>query len=410
MICCNERKKDEHSYGPVSQLIQPRKQRGLGVVSPYATAKQKSRIMLKACSECEKQNGAGHIAVKDIVPQVNEHIYQCPGQPLPQPVRDFFEPKLGASLSRVRIHTCQKAIQLTETVDAEAFTYKNHIFFNKDQYLPDAADGRRLLEHELTHVVQPNGSTNQSIQRQKKETPSACHGTNRIGNLKYPGVLEHIIIQQYYVMTVNPLAELEYFIPGSGTQGGPGYADIADPVSGGIYEIKFYPLAGQAGVEVANYVAMAKIHCDALIPWHPGLNYPDAVLPFTGDQELVSWLAAPGVIAYYTRKRQPQPEKVPVRVPEKEREPVLRKIKQFIQRVVASGEDAYEAAKEFLKNNPDVLRYIKNIAAGVMIVAAIVIIVATIVEDIASLGAGILDDPASFAAAFGLVRAALAMI
>jgi hypothetical protein len=410
LICCNERKKDENTYGPISQLFQLQRRRGLSVVPAYTASKQENRIMLKACSECEKQSGAGHIATKDIVPQVTEHILQCPGQPLPQTLRDFFETKWGTALGPIRIHTCQRAVQLTETVNAEAFTYKNHIFFNRDQYLPETANGRELLEHELTHVVQSSGSTNQKIQRQKKETPSACHGTNRIGNLKYPGVLEHIIIQQYYVMTVNPLAELEYFIPGSGNKGGPGYADIADPVSGGIYEIKFYPLAEQAGVEAAKYVAMAQIHCDSLIPWHPGLNYPDAVLPFTGDREIVSWLAAPGVILYDVRKKKPQPKRVPVWVPEAEREPVLRKMERFIRRVVASGENAYESAKQFLENNPDVVRYISNIVGGALIVAAIAIIVATILEDIGSLGAGILDDPASFAAAFGLVRAALTLI
>jgi hypothetical protein len=78
--------------------------------------------------------------------------------------------------------------------------------------------------------------------------------------------------------------------------------------------------------------------------------------------------------------------------------------------VVASGEEAYEAAEKFLENNSDVVKYIKNIVAGVIIVAAVAIIVATIIEDIASLGAGVLDDPASFAAAFGLVRAALTML
>jgi hypothetical protein len=413
MLCCKGRKKDDYSYGPVSQLLcQTQKRRGLSVAPPDAASKQTSRIMTKECSECEKKNGSGHAAPKDIVRQVNEHLAQCPGEQLPQTVRNFYQKKFGITFEQVRIHTCQKAIQLNETINAEAFTYKNHIFFNKDKYDPDNTEGKELLEHELTHVVQQNGATNQGVQRQRKETPSACHGTNRIGNLKYRGVLEHLIIQQYYLMAVNPLAELEYFIPESSLGGGPGYADIADPISGGIYEIKFYPFAQQAGFEVAKYVAMAQKHCDALVPWHPGVNYPGAVLPFAGGREIVSWLAAPGVIAYYTRKkiRQKEPEKVPVPIPKKEREPVLRKVEQFIRRVVASGEDAYEAAKEFLKNNPDVLRYIKNIAAGVMIVAAVAIIVVTIIEDIASLGAGVLDDPASFAAAFGLVRAALAMI
>jgi hypothetical protein len=139
MLCCNERQKDDHVYGPVSQLsLQPQKRRGLSVVPPYAAAKQTSQIMVKECSECEKKNGTGHAAPKDIVRQVNEHIAHCPGQPLPQTVRDFFEKKFGIAFDQVRIHTCQKAVQLNETINSEAFTYQNHIFFNKDQYTPDS--------------------------------------------------------------------------------------------------------------------------------------------------------------------------------------------------------------------------------------------------------------------------------
>ncbi|MFL5899997.1 MAG: hypothetical protein ACJ75S_02185 [Solirubrobacterales bacterium] len=56
-----------------------------------------------------------------------------------------------------------------------------------------------------------------------------------------------------------------------------------------------------------------------------------------------------------------------------------------------------------MAQHPEVVGYIK----AAMIGAAIAIVVATIIEDIATLGAGILDDPASFAAAWALVRAAL---
>jgi nitrous oxidase accessory protein NosD len=60
--------------------------------------------------------------------------------------------------------------------------------------------------------------------------------------------------------------------------------------------------------------------------------------------------------------------------------------------------NAEEAARRFLAENPEV-RYL-------LIGAAIAIVIATLAEDIATLGAGILDDPASLAVAYALVRVA----
>jgi hypothetical protein len=75
MICCNERKKDDHLYGSVSQLpLQSKKHRGLGVVPPYAASKQSSPIMVNECSECEKKNGAGHTAPKDVVKYISNIV------------------------------------------------------------------------------------------------------------------------------------------------------------------------------------------------------------------------------------------------------------------------------------------------------------------------------------------------
>jgi hypothetical protein len=57
-------------------------------------------------------------------------------------------------------------------VDALAYTVGRHIVFGAGQYRPGADDGRRLLAHELTHVVQQAGET--GLQRQ--EAPAASPG------------------------------------------------------------------------------------------------------------------------------------------------------------------------------------------------------------------------------------------
>jgi hypothetical protein len=76
------------------------------------------------------------------------------GVPLPAATREQFEPRLGADLSGVRVHTDERAADLTQRLDARAFTVGSDIHFNAGQYQPESAEGRHLLAHELAHVVQ----------------------------------------------------------------------------------------------------------------------------------------------------------------------------------------------------------------------------------------------------------------
>lgn len=76
------------------------------------------------------------------------------GRPLEGETKSDMEGNLGVDLSGVSIHTDSKANELSRSVQAEAFTTGNDIFFKSGKYSPDTTDGRRLLAHELTHVVQ----------------------------------------------------------------------------------------------------------------------------------------------------------------------------------------------------------------------------------------------------------------
>ncbi len=81
------------------------------------------------------------------------------GQPLPQSERSFFEPRLGHNFSRVRVHTDARANAAATSANAKAFTTGSDIVFSSGQYEPDANRGRKLLAHELTHIVQQKGTT-----------------------------------------------------------------------------------------------------------------------------------------------------------------------------------------------------------------------------------------------------------
>ena len=78
------------------------------------------------------------------------------GYSLPKQARKFFEPRFGHDFSRVRIHRGARAAGLARKLNARAFTLGREIVFGEGQYAPNTVAGRRLLAHELTHVVQQN--------------------------------------------------------------------------------------------------------------------------------------------------------------------------------------------------------------------------------------------------------------
>ncbi|MBW3575097.1 MAG: DUF4157 domain-containing protein, partial [Actinobacteria bacterium] len=76
------------------------------------------------------------------------------GSALDPTTRAGLEPTLGADLSGVRVHTGPAADQLSQAVEAEAFTTGQDIFFREGRYDPGSQSGQALLAHEATHTVQ----------------------------------------------------------------------------------------------------------------------------------------------------------------------------------------------------------------------------------------------------------------
>ena len=68
--------------------------------------------------------------------------------------RAYFGARLGHALSSVRIHSDEHAAQAAHALGSRAFTVGNDVYFGKDRFDPGSREGRRLLAHELTHVVQ----------------------------------------------------------------------------------------------------------------------------------------------------------------------------------------------------------------------------------------------------------------
>ncbi len=81
------------------------------------------------------------------------------GQPLPKSVRAFMEPRFGTDFSGVRIHAGSEAGALNRALKSQAFTRQRDIYFRTGKYNPESSEGRWLLAHELTHVVQQGGTS-----------------------------------------------------------------------------------------------------------------------------------------------------------------------------------------------------------------------------------------------------------
>ncbi len=80
------------------------------------------------------------------------------GSALPGSTRQFMETRFGADFSGVRIHTGAMAESLSGSIQAQAFTHGNDIYFNAGKYAPDTGAGGLLLAHELTHTIQQGAS------------------------------------------------------------------------------------------------------------------------------------------------------------------------------------------------------------------------------------------------------------
>jgi hypothetical protein len=94
-----------------------------------------------------------------VTPEAEHSIknMQGSGQSLPETVQTFMEPSFGHDFSQVRIHSDAQAADTASAVNSRAFTLGRDIFFNQGQYVPESQEGKRLLAHELTHVIQQNG-------------------------------------------------------------------------------------------------------------------------------------------------------------------------------------------------------------------------------------------------------------
>ncbi len=119
-------------------------------------------------------------------PPMVTDILRSPGQPLREETRGFFEPRFGRDFSQVRVHTGGRAEQSAGLMGARAYTVGSHIVLGMAEYSQETTEGRYLLTHELTHVIQ-QGMSNQPSELVQRipELPLAAYAIQKLStNIK----------------------------------------------------------------------------------------------------------------------------------------------------------------------------------------------------------------------------------
>ncbi len=132
----------------------------------------------RMCSECEEEEEEIQLKQNNNTDQNYRNFDAGPpplgaGQPMSDNMRRYFEPRFGVDFSNVRLHRDDETAQYANSINARAFTYANHIGFANNEY-GNNEKGKKLLAHELTHVIQQSHRNKTGdIQRDLARPPRA---------------------------------------------------------------------------------------------------------------------------------------------------------------------------------------------------------------------------------------------
>ena len=114
--------------------------------APLARARQSSEGVRSESAQARVSNPVSHPSAKAVL--------HSGGRPLEPSTRSFMEARFGHDFSSVRVHSDEAAAKSAVRIDAAAYTVGHNVVFAKDRYAPETGEGRRLIAHELAHVVQ----------------------------------------------------------------------------------------------------------------------------------------------------------------------------------------------------------------------------------------------------------------
>ncbi len=147
-------------------------------------------------------------------PAVHE-VLGTAGKRLDADVRLAMQSRLGRDFTQVRVHTGSRADHAAASVSARAFTVGSDIVFGRGQYAPGTATGTSLLTHELTHVMQQQGTGSRQSNllvgpagtRQEQEAERLADSVPAVGS--WASTLAPAAIVQRQVLSDSDIDETE---------------------------------------------------------------------------------------------------------------------------------------------------------------------------------------------------------
>jgi hypothetical protein len=120
----------------------------------------------------------GPTGQRDTVPASVDQALASPGRPLEPSLRQDMEQRFGCDFSRVRVHTGATAEQSARGVNASAYTLGQEVVFGEGRFSPGTQEGKHLIAHELTHVVQQLGTDRASIRQNSGQRGLATNNSH----------------------------------------------------------------------------------------------------------------------------------------------------------------------------------------------------------------------------------------
>jgi hypothetical protein len=120
---------------------------GRGATAHEGTKKEELTLHRKAERAEAKHTGSAEV----------DSVLRSPGREMEPATRREMESRIGFDFGRVRLHTDARAGESAQRLNARAYTVGSEVVFAPGKYAPQTTEGRHLLAHELTHVVQQTG-------------------------------------------------------------------------------------------------------------------------------------------------------------------------------------------------------------------------------------------------------------
>jgi hypothetical protein len=149
----------DHTFDSAEAALRPKAARIDEPVTDQLgrAASERRPDVMGASGVLDLQRSAGNGGVTAMLEEERSPVHDVvssSGRPLEPEVRADMETRLGADFGDVRVHDDDAAHSSAKGVNAHAYTVGSNVVFQRDAYDPASAEGKVMLAHELTHVIQ----------------------------------------------------------------------------------------------------------------------------------------------------------------------------------------------------------------------------------------------------------------